>query len=158
MEFKEVQKFNQWWLWLLLAVIGLLPIIGIYVQLIEGEKFGNKPMSDAGLITFLVVIFLVIGLFLILRLKTNIDRAGIKMQYVPFVKKNVSWKDIESVEVLDYGFVGGWGIRLWTAYGTVYNVRGSKGLAIKLTNGKKFLIGTQKASELEAVLKKIRQN
>ncbi|EDP94246.1 hypothetical protein U8527_07445 [Kordia algicida OT-1] len=158
MEFKEVQKFNQWWLWLLLAIIGLLPIAGIYIQLIKGEEFGSKPMSDTGLIIFSIFIFLLIGLFLVLRLKTNIDRAGIKMQYVPFVKKNVSWNDVESVEVLDYGFVGGWGIRLWTVYGTVYNVKGSKGVAIKLTNGKKFLIGTQKATELEEVLRKIRQN
>ena len=43
-----------------------------------------------------------------------------------------------------YGFVGGWGIRFFTAYGTVYNMRGTKGLAINLEKGKKFLIGTQK--------------
>ena len=42
--FKETQKFSQWWLWLILIGIGILPILGIYKQLIIGEKFGDKPM------------------------------------------------------------------------------------------------------------------
>ena len=58
-------------------------------------------------------------------------------------------------EIVNYGFVGGWGIRLWTKYGTVYNMRGNKGLAIALTDGNKFLIGTQKPEELTAILEKI---
>lgn len=49
---------------------------------------------------------------------------------------------------VNYGFVGGWGIRPWTRYGTVYNTRGQEGLAIELKNGKKFLIGTQNQAEL----------
>ena len=44
--------------------------------------------------------------------------------------------------------MGGWGIRLWTKYGTVFNIKGKKGLAIELYSGKKFLIGTQKEIEL----------
>jgi hypothetical protein len=77
------------------------------------------------------------------------------MHFFPFVKKRIDWKDVKSAEVLDYGFVGGWGIRLWTAYGTVYNVKGTKGIAIELLNGKKFLIGTQKETELREILEKI---
>lgn len=53
------------------------------------------------------------------------------------------------MKVINYGFVGGWGIRLWTKYGTVYNVSGNKGLFIKLKNGKTMVIGTQKSQELE---------
>lgn len=53
---------------------------------------------------------------------------------------------------MNYGFVGGWGVRLWTAFGTVYNVRGKMGLAIKLKDGTKFLIGTQKEMELKSVI------
>lgn len=155
-QFNERQKFGQWWLWLLLVGIGVFPAIGIYKQLILKEEFGSKPMSDGGLITFSLIIAAVIVLFGILRLETTIDHTGIRMRYFPFVRKNVSWQTIESVKVIDYGFVGGWGIRLWTSYGTVYNVSGSKGLAIQLKNGKKFLIGTQKPTELDAFLKKIK--
>ena len=56
---------------------------------------------------------------------------------------------------MNYGCVGGWGIRLWTKYGTIYNIKGNKGLAVKLLSGKKFLIGTQKGNELSEIVKKI---
>ena len=153
-EFKEVQKFTQWWLWLILIGIGLMPIYGIYKQLILGENFGSKPMSDFGLIIFCVLIFGFIAMFWIMRLITEIDENEIRMSFFPFTKKQVSWKEIKNIEIVNYGFVGGWGIRIGTKYGTVYNTKGNKGLAIELTNGKKFLIGTQKETELNRIVKK----
>ena len=78
------------------------------------------------------------------------------MRFFPLVKKDIKWKDIKDVQVIEYGFVGGFGIRLGTKYGTVYNIKGNKGLAIELTNGKKYLIGTQKETELKTALKKIK--
>ncbi|WP_282032750.1 hypothetical protein [Aequorivita sinensis] len=79
------------------------------------------------------------------------------MRFFPFVKKKVNWKDVKSAEVVNYGFVGGWGIRLGTKYGTVYNIKGNRGLAIELLNGKKFLTGTQKETELREILAKIKK-
>ena len=131
------------------------PIFGIYKQLILGEKFGNKPMSDPGLVIFAIFIFLLIGLFLTMKLKTSIDKNGIQMSFFPFTKKKVNWNEIKNTKVVNYGFVGGWGIRLWTKYGTVYNMKGNKGLAIELKNGKKFLIGTQKERELNSIVEKM---
>lgn len=154
-QFIETQKFSQWWLWLILIPVGIMPLIGIYKQFVVGEPFGSKPMSNTGLIIFSIVVFLTIGLFLVMRLKTKIDSVGIEMQYFPFLKKKVHWHEVKSAEVVNYGFVGGWGIRFWTAYGTVYNMRGNKGLAIELTNGKKFLIGTKKETELTTIIKNI---
>jgi len=154
-EFKEEQKFNQWWLWLILIPMGVLPLIGIYKQLILGEKLGDNPMSDISLLIFSIIMFSLIGLFLIMKLKTSIDKNGINMHFFPFIKKSVDWQQIKNVKVVNYGFVGGWGIRLWTKYGTVYNMKGNKGLAIELLNGKNFLIGTQKPEELTAMLEKI---
>ena len=72
----------------------------------------------------------------------------------PMVRKKVAWDNIAELEVLDYGFVGGWGIRIGTKFGTVYNTSGSKGLRIKLKNNKKFLIGTQKEDELKRIVEK----
>ena len=153
-EFKEEQKFTQWWLWLILIGIGLLPIYGIYKQLILGEQFGDNPMSDLGLIIFTVFVFGLIAMFWYMRMITEIDQNEIRMSFFPFVKKRVKWKEIKNAEVVNYGFVGGWGIRLCTKYGTVYNIKGNKGLAIELLNGKKFLIGTQKETELSEIIKK----
>ena len=153
-EFREEQKFTQWWLWLILIGLGILLIFGMYKQLILGEKFGDNPMSDIGLIIFCVFIYGIIALFWFMRLKTEIDQNEIRVNFFPFVKKRINWKEIENAEIVNYGFVGGWGIRLWTKFGTVYNTKGNIGLAIELTNGKKILIGTQKENELNKIVEK----
>ena len=92
-------------------------------------------------------------LFIVMKLKTTIDSDGIQMSFFPFKSKKVTWTEIKNIEVINYGFVGGWGIRLWTKYGTVYNTKGNKGAFIELKNGTKFLIGTQKEEEMRTVLK-----
>ena len=135
--------------------MGVLPIIGIYKQLILGEKLGDNPMSDISLLIFSIIMFSLVGLFLIMKLKTSIDKNGINMYFFPFIKKSVDWQQIKNVKVINYGFVGGWGIRLWTKYGTVYNVKGDKGLEIVLKSGKKFLIGTQKETELSTIIEEM---
>lgn len=134
--FEEVQRFDQWWLWVLL--------VGMTVLIFW------SPANLGALILFLVSLF-----FLVIRLKTRISEEGIRFRFFPFISRNYSWKKIESAEVVDYGFVGGWGIRLFTAYGTVYNVKGRKGLAVKMKNGKKFCVGTQRPSELQTKLSSI---
>jgi hypothetical protein len=121
--FKEKQRFTQWWLWLILIPIGVLPVVGIFQQLILGEEFGDNPMSNFGLILFAVFVFALLGLFLMMRLKTEIDQNEIRMSFIPFVKKRIKWTEIKKAEVVNYGFVGGWGIRLSIEYGTVYNIR-----------------------------------
>ena len=152
--FKEEQRFTQWWLWLILIPIGILPVVGIIQQLILEKEFGDKPMSDFGLIFFAVFVFALLGLFLMMRLKTEIDQNEIRMSFIPFVKKRIKWTEIKKAEVVNYGFVGGWGIRLSIEYGTVYNIRGNKGLAIELRNGKRFVIGTQREKELNSIVEK----
>ncbi len=107
--FREIQKFTQWWLWLLLLSIG---VILIY----------NQAANLGALI--LVVISL---LFLSLRLITEVDKKGIRFRFFPFVKRAYQWQEITSAQVVDYGFAGGWGIRLFTPYGTIFNVKAAKG-------------------------------
>jgi len=155
--FKEEQKFTQWWLWLIFIGIGIIPLYGIYKQLILGEKFGNNPMSDLGLILFCLFIFGIILLFWLMRLSTEIDRYHIKMSFFPFLKKHIKWSEIKTANIINYGFVGGWGIRIFTKYGTVYNIKGNKGLAIELLNGKKMVIGTQNETELKLFLEGLRR-
>ncbi|MBG43838.1 MAG: hypothetical protein CL530_07705 [Aequorivita sp.] len=155
--FTETQKFTQWWLWLLLFGVAAIPVYTLYTQIYLGIPVGNPPISDAGVVAIAVSILAVVALFLVITLRTRIDASGVRMQFFPFLTKNVSWAHIKHAEVINYGFVGGWGIRLWTPYGTVYNIKGNKGLAIQLLDGKKFLIGTQKPKELIEVLQNIKK-
>ena len=152
--FKETQKFTQWWLWATLIFFLLIPIIGFIQQFIFKIKFGDKPMSDFGLILFLLCTTAFVGFFKYMKLETELNKTGLKMRFVPFVKKDIKWEHIKSLKVVTYGFVG-YGIRIGSSYGTIYNTKGNKGLAIKLKNGKKFLIGTQKAEELSRLIKNL---
>lgn len=154
-EFKEVQKFTQWWLWLILIAIALIPVIGIYKQIIQGQVFGDKPMSNKGLIIFGIISFGFLFLFWLFKLTTEINTREIRIKFFPLANRIVEWKEVKSAEVLNYGFVGGWGIRLFTKYGTVYNTKGNIGLALELKNSKKLLVGTQKMDELKEVIEKI---
>jgi len=152
-EFKEKQKFTQWWLWLFLIGLGLFQVYGLFKQLVKGENFGDKPMSDIGLIIFTILPFGIIFLFWYLKLETIIDQKEIRIKFTPLVKKTFRWEDIKSATVLNYKFVG-YGIRLFTSYGTVYNTKGNTGLAIELKSGEKILIGTQKGGELTQIIEK----
>ena len=153
--FKESQKFDQWWIWIFLIPLGLFPLVGIYQQIIRGEPFGSNPMSDTMLIIVAIFIIGFVWALYSLTLKTEIDSQEIRIKFGPLAKKTFRWSDIEKSEVIKYGFVGGWGIRIMTKYGTVYNVRGFKGLALQMKDGKKFLIGTQKEDALKQFLSSI---
>lgn len=146
--FQEKQRFNQWWLWALLIISSVAPVIILYKEF-------TSSTSTSGSLSALIILFLVTVLFVVLKMKTTITQKSIQLVYFPFVWKTINIDDIASMEVINYGFVGGWGIRFWTSYGTVYNVRGNKGLHIKLKNGKQLVIGTQKPKELEKVVEQL---
>ena len=156
-EFTESQSFNQWWLWALLIGLFGVSFYGLIQQLILEVPLGSKPLDNTGMIALNAFNLCLMGFFKWMRLDTRIDRDGIRMRFVPFLTKFHSWEDIQTIEVVHYGFVGGWGIRLFTAYGTVYNMRGAKGLAIRLKSGKKFLIGSQRSEALNQFIEQFPQ-
>ncbi|WP_292890675.1 hypothetical protein [Nonlabens sp.] len=141
--FQEIQKFDQWWLWLLVLGLLLIPVSFLY----DSESFVDQWTIDKIITSVLVVGILV--LFLTTKMTTTITNEKIKVFFFPFLKREFFWDDIQQAQIIDYGFVGGWGIRIWTSYGTVYNVRGSKGLHFKIAD-MHYIIGTQKEQELRS--------
>tara|TARA_R110000868_G_scaffold143107_3_gene360879 strand:- start:497 stop:1006 length:510 start_codon:yes stop_codon:yes gene_type:complete len=160
--FKEEQKFTQWWLWLLLLSPLAVLIYSIFEPIFseagftEGNySFLNSTSSDFWIPFFILLSILV--LFMLLKLKTEITKERISMRYFPLFSKEWLWIDIEKAEVINYGFVG-YGIRISLKHGMVYNVKGTKGLALLLKNGKKIVLGTQRPEELEHILRRILNN
>ena len=154
--FYESQKLSSWILWL--TAIIFLPIVimclwGWYKQAYLGEPFGDKPGSDLSLIFVACLCFGLMIFLWSIQLKTTIDTTEINIHFFPMIKKAYAWKDISKAEVIDYGFIGGWGVRFTRKYGIVYNTKGKMGLFIVLENGKKRMIGTQKPQELALFLK-----
>src|SRR5690554_4514675 len=82
--FTEQQRFTQWWVWVLLIGIGILPILAIYYQFVLGEEFGDNPMSNWGVVLFAIPVFGAILLFSFMRLKTEITHKEIRMSFIPF--------------------------------------------------------------------------
>ncbi|HKK87378.1 MAG TPA: hypothetical protein VJ917_00925 [Saprospiraceae bacterium] len=156
MVFKEKQYFTQWWLWLiLLAATTPLFLMALY----KGPVLGHA--SQYSTVEFLVILACCILPFVFLKLiylETKFDEQGIQLRFFPFIKKSWRWSEMKKMDMVNYGFVGGWGIRLWTEYGHVYNVKGDEGLAFELKNGKRYLVGTQRKEELQGFLNGIKGN
>lgn len=161
--FSERQRFKQWWLWLIFSGINGYFIFGAFKQVIGGQQFGDKPMSNTvlSIITGLIVILTV--LFVNFRLDTTIKTDGIYVRFFPFhlKYKYYSWDTLTKAYVRQYSPIteyGGWGLRFGLfGKGTAYNVSGDKGLQLEFTNNKKLLIGTNKSPELIETLNKIGQ-
>jgi hypothetical protein len=149
--FYERQKFNQWWLWGILLSVFTPICYSVVNGLIHGSLTMEVFEKSNPIMPFFIVLLIII-LFVLVTLTTKIDSTGIKMNFYPLSRKKVLWSEIDSVKVVNYGFIGGWGIRIGSPFGTVYNIKGKMGLAIKLKNGNKFLIGTQKEEELKKVV------
>ncbi len=105
-KFLEEQKFKQLGVWIPLIIAALIVNglfgYGIYKQIIQGQRFGNNPMSDTGLIISSIVfsiLFLVIFLFFgFAKLKTEIDKEGIRIKFIPFHKSRlIDWNEIEII-------------------------------------------------------------
>ncbi len=151
--FTETQRFSKW-LWFLLIAIAIIPFYGMVQQFVFHKPFGTNPMPNIGLVVLGIAMLGFLYFFWIMKLETLINDKGIHMKFVPFVTKDILWSEIEGVDIIHYGFVG-YGIRLGSTYGTVYNTKGTKGLWVRLKNGNQFVIGTQQESELRKLLAKL---
>lgn len=168
-DFKEVQKFRQPWLWLLIvpAVSGAFIYFGwgFNEQILNNKPIGDKPMSDTGFILVaafsLLLMFGLTFLFYKMRLITEIRESGIYFRYLPMIMKfrKIGKEEIESYEVRQYKPIkeyGGYGIRFKISrYGKAYNVRGKTGLQLVLKNGEKILLGTQRKEAIRSAMQKL---
>ncbi len=149
-QFKETQRFTQWWLWLVL--------VGSWVVLMYSLATVQPQTTIAYFISFGVGMLLPI-LFWQMRLMTRITEEGIYVRFVPFHFKEqfYPWESIESAQVRTYSPLmeyGGWGIKYgFNGQGKVFNVAGDQGLQLVFKSGEKLLIGTQKPTEIQAAVK-----
>ncbi len=134
---------------------------GMYVQFIVGEPWGEKPMSDTGLILMSVLIFAVVGgviwLLLITELIIEIHDRAVYYSFAPFIGRlrRIGMEDIVSWEVKKYKPIGEYGSYGWrTGFGkkTAYIVKGRYGLEINRKNGKILLLGTQQSEKIRVAM------
>ncbi|NEU10323.1 hypothetical protein GZH53_18510 [Flavihumibacter sp. R14] len=154
--FNERQRFNQWWLWLILLAINATLLVGLYNQIFNHRQFGNSPMDDSVLVIVSAFTFAFSALFFCFRLDTRIKDDGVYVRFFPFHLsfKHYSWESISRAAVRRYNPIieyGGWGLRLG-AFGKAYNVSGNYGLQLEFPDKGKLLIGTGKPEKLRKTL------
>lgn len=92
-------------------------------------------------------------------LVTEILPDGIAVQFNGLTKRHYyPWEEIAEIEARRYHPIreyGGWGIR-GLGKNRAYNVSGNEGLQLTFTNGKRLLLGSQMAWELEAAARAAR--
>ena len=91
------------------------------------------------------------------RMTTEVKDDGIYVRWFPLTKRHhFRFEEIRSVRARTYRPIweyGGWGIRYSIRNGKAYNVSGDRGVQLVFRNGKKLLLGSQRADSLEAAIR-----
>ena len=151
--FIEKQRFNQWWLYLILTI----PLFALVIPLLlKIEKImASKNLSD--LLIPLLILSLVYFFIFSIKLKTKIDEKGVHYQFFPFHSKLklIPWNELEQCFCRTYrplSEFGGWGYRVNFRNGRALNIKGNWGIQLVFSNGKKLLLGTQKPNDVKRIL------
>ena len=167
--FKEEQKFGSSGLYISMGLIYATPtaifLYAFYQQYVLKIPFGDKPMSDTGLLIMASLIFVVlIGSAYLLfgsKLITTVSNKNLIITFKPLTGKTISFNstNIERYELREYKPTkeyGGYGVKQGKkGVGKAYNVSGKTGLQLYMKDGKKVLIGTQRADALLRAMKKM---
>ncbi len=151
--FEEKQRFNQWWLWLLMIVVGIIPIgLQIY-QIISIKNHLTNNSALLSLILTCIAALLVFILFFGTTLRTKFDTDGVHVRLSPFHIKwrFYPWSLIKTCQVRNYNPLteyGGWGIK-GTKHDRAFNISGKQGVQFEFKDGNRLLIGTQKPQDVQ---------
>ncbi len=141
--FEEKQYFRQWWLW---AILGGSCLLTLWA----GSLAHSRIPAFVNL--------LLLWLFYAMRLETRVDATEIRLRFFPLTRRTIPLAAIQSCEARTYRPIreyGGWGIR-WGFSGMAYNVSGDRGVQLVLKDGKRILIGSQRADELATMINEAR--
>jgi len=159
--FREIQRFRQPWLWVLLLAMAAWSTWALWKQLVLGEPLGSNPMRNTGLLVVWALAALGLpGLFLVARLQTEVRSDGLHVRFAPFHLRTRSFRlaDLVRFEAVTYNPIleyGGWGIRIG-ARGWAYNVSGRLGVRLTFVSGKQLLIGSRDPEAFVAAVTKAR--
>jgi len=163
--YREEQRFNLWLRWLVYVSMGLSVVISVFA--LQKDPAGADLMASweivLGVLAGIGVPIAITAMFLLLKLETEVRTDGLYVRYFPFHIhfKRFGREDLSEYYARRYKPImeyGGWGIRYSLRNGKAYNVSGNRGVQLVLGNGKKLLIGSQKADELAAAIRRILEN
>lgn len=125
-------------------------------QIIRGKPLGQNPAPDW--LVWLIWLLVGIGLPLLfgrVSLVLDVTADQVRIRYRPFSRRVIPLDDIARVQARTYNAVkeyGGWGIKGWSKEKMAYNVSGNRGVELTLKDGRRVMLGSQRADELAAVI------
>jgi hypothetical protein len=152
------------------ALLGGAALIGFFGyavirQVFMDRPFGDRPMSDGGLL-LMAGLYMLLGVLLLCLfysggLTIEVRPSGLYLRYFPFHRQyqQIPLEGVRSCTskvyrpVRDYG---GWGIRIGIGK-KAYNVSGNRGVELEYEGGRKLLIGTDKPGQLASAIESIRR-
>jgi len=155
--FVEEQRFNQWWLYVILSI----PVLVFLLPYVFGRDITLNSDNETfiGISISLITVLIATVFILMIRLKTKIDENGIYYQFFPLHinEKFISWNEISQCHVRKYKPLteyGGWGYRsgFGRGKGRALSIRGTNGIQLVYKEGRKLLIGTQNSELAKKVL------
>jgi hypothetical protein len=155
--YEERQRFTQPWLWatMLLACAGVVMVL-VSQRLHEAKTLSALAPHVASLVIGFAVIVLVMR-FTGLNTEVCTDGLHIRFAGLPFAKWHFPFERIATHEAVTYRPIrdfGGWGIKGSRKKGRALTVSGNRGVQLVLTNGKRWLIGSQDPEALDQSLAK----
>ncbi|HUU15695.1 MAG TPA: DUF6141 family protein [Sedimentisphaerales bacterium] len=160
--YREEQRFGLWLRWL--VILSMVWIVPLSIFSLAKMPSGQGSPEILPIITLIVAgIFVPIAiavLFWLLKLETEVHPDGLYVRYFPFHIhfKRFTADDLSKFYARKYKPIreyGGWGIRCSFGKGKAYNVSGNKGVQLVFKNGKRLLIGSHRAEELEEAIRSI---
>lgn len=154
--FHEVQKLRQWHIRIVLALPPAALLFITVRQVVFHHAWGAHPISNGGLI-FLTILLVGVYLRLItVRLVTDVGWGEIAVGLRGlWRRRRIPLSAIRSAKPVEYNPVdyGGYGIRSGPM-GLAYIADGNRGVQVELSDGRKLLIGSQRAEELARAIQR----
>ncbi len=159
-------RTNKFFFVVFVGGVGIIGFFGyaMFVQLVQGMPYGDRPMGDTAL-AIVGTLYILLGIAMLYvffrgRLTTEVRPSGLYVRYFPFHLRyqQIPLDSIKVCEARKYSPIreyGGWGIKSGAGK-KAYNVSGNNGVEIVYENGKKLLIGSNKSGQLAGAIDSIR--
>jgi hypothetical protein len=159
--FREVQRFRQTWLWVMMGIPPIIAICGIGVAaFVSGAS--HKPVKAMDPIALVAGVVGVLGYVSVLvlmhvcNLCVEVRETGLFVRYFPFHLSfhRIPLEDVKSFQPVIYRPIleyGGWGIKYgWKS--KAYSVSGNRGVKLEFYSGRSLLIGSHKPEKMAEAL------
>jgi hypothetical protein len=104
-----------------------------------------------------ITVLLGAGAAFLIPLRTTVTTERVEARFGLATSFRIPLAEIASAEAVRYNPLleyGGWGIRFGRT-GVAYNMRGNEGVQLVLKNGRRVLLGSQRAAELAATIRSL---